>query len=419
MADRGLGVVGDSSGESELLAEFDRLAHQAGLPAVGLDRFFDEYPHTDDDEHPVRDADFEALGVSQERIRDARRRWGALIHAANMVVQDCLDDHATQSWIDDEFDSDEADEGLNTADLEVSLMGASFVARFFPPRFRHAYDEEFFGKVLVTAVKVGYDLVHPEGGEPACIAEEIIINAICQIAVQTAEAAGLEPSWMDPTEFLLEDTDFEILFQSDMDGLEDDPAAQLDLRMWVPSVSGWFTPFNDDRIAHPFTQTTDEGPRAHDLGYLLTDEQIRNLAHDEGVTDDPAPIAGLDPISKIVELARTTASKDDDSLWVPEPLDPESSYSALVELTRQDQGSGWLTWEPHEGADAPRTDAVIRCRPRRHFPAGDDQPWVEIVVTRVVMYVPLAAVISYHPDPEVRHQWETAWNSLLKPRESE
>jgi hypothetical protein len=32
--------------------------------------------------------------------------------------------------------------------------------------------------------------------------------------------------WLDPDELLLEDVDFEFLYDADMDGLEDDPGTQ-------------------------------------------------------------------------------------------------------------------------------------------------------------------------------------------------
>ena len=66
------------------------------------------------------------------------------MYAANLIVDDCLQDHRTLDWNEDT--------GLPVADGEPS---DSFVWRFFPPRFRGAYDAAFFGKVLVTAVKVG------------------------------------------------------------------------------------------------------------------------------------------------------------------------------------------------------------------------------------------------------------------------
>jgi hypothetical protein len=72
--------------------------------------------------------------------------------------------------------------------------------------------------------------------------------------------------------------------------------------------------------------------------------------------------------------------------------------------------SGWLTWEPHEGADMTRTDSVVMFVPHRNFPAGKDQPWAEVATTGVVMCVP--AVVWYRPDPDVRRSWEAAFSGL-------
>jgi len=64
------------------------------------------------------------------------------------------------------------------------------------------------------------------------------------MAGELCEAASLGRPWLDPDELLLEDTDFEYLYGTGMDGLEDDPATQAGLSVEVPPVSDWFSPFN-------------------------------------------------------------------------------------------------------------------------------------------------------------------------------
>jgi hypothetical protein len=301
------------------------------------------------------------------------------------------------------FGQDEADEALFGGE-------ATFVWESFPPRFRAAYTRDFHSKALISAVKVAYDLARPDGGPAACLVEELIRDAICQILDMTWDLAGLGRPWLDPAETLLEDTDFDHLFAADMDGIESDPATQADLRMWIPGPVDWFTPFNDDRVVHPYCETERSSPGANDLLPLL-DEDTRDQIHDPAVVDDPRPIIGMDPISDAVRQARQEHDLDGPDRWVPDLTEPEASYAKAVELT-SGAASGWLTWQPTHGVETIRTQPVVRFHPHRHFPVGPDQPWAEVTVTTAVMCVPLAAVVAFRPDPSVREHWERTLRDL-------
>ena len=210
------------------------------------------------------------------------------------------------------------------------------------------------------------------------------------------------------SEVLLEDVDFEVLFSPDLDGIEADPATQRDLGMWVPGAADWFTPFNSQRIVHPFCQTEQTGPRAHDLHRLL-DEDTYDQPFDPTIVDRPDPIASLDPLSDIVREARQNQDSSTNDTWVPDAEHPQDSYARLLTLTADGAASGWLTWQPDEGADTVRTQPVLRFRPHRHFPAGGDQPWAELTTTSAILFVaPLAAVAAFQPDPGVRAGYNQA-----------
>ena len=58
-----------------------------------------------------------------------------------------------------------------------------------PGRHRGAYDEDFFRKVMVTAVQVAADLADPRGGPASCTAGEIVRHAVGVIAGELCEAA--------------------------------------------------------------------------------------------------------------------------------------------------------------------------------------------------------------------------------------
>jgi hypothetical protein len=203
-----------------------------------------------------------------------------------------------------------------------------------------------------------------------------------------------------------------------MDGIEDDPALQAGLGAYIPTVHDWFTPFNPDRIVHPYTETAPSGRNeAHDLRARLRgrpdEHQDDPLSH--AVLDAPATLAGFDAGSEVVELARRAADRDDPDLWIADATDPEQSFAALVRAAaRSEAGAGWLCWEPHQHADTVRTDPVVALHPHRHFPIGADTPWVDAAIgTGHYLAVPLTCVVSYRPDPAVRHRWNAAASNLI------
>ena len=50
----------------------------------------------------------------------------------------------------------------------------------------------------------------------------------------------------------------------------------------------------------------------------------------------------------------------------------------------------------------------------RHFPVGDDEPWVHAAVGGGrFLAIPLRFVASYQPDPHVRTRWERMSSNLL------
>jgi hypothetical protein len=333
----------------------------------------------------------------------ARLRRAALIVAANEIVDRCIDDIQFT-----EFDEDGRLVDHGEADH-------TFVFEAFPSRFRNAYDEPFFRNVLVTAIKVAQDLADPNGGPAACTAEEIIRRAVGTVAQQLWELAGVGLAVLHPDELLLEDTDFEFLYEDAFDGLEDDPARQAGMNVEVPHLRDWFAPFNDDRVAHPYTETAPStGPELHDLRRRLrgtdqTPHQLLDTAHVDGAK----PLSSLEPGSEVVALARQASDHDVPDLWIADHTRPEVSFAALVTAAgRAEGGSGWLTWEPHEAADTVRTDPVVYFAPHRHFPIGSDEPWADVALSggRLIA-VPLKHVVSYRPDPDIGRRWNNLFNT--------
>jgi len=215
---------------------------------------------------------------------------------------------------------------------------------------------------------------------------------------------------------LLEDLDYQYLFDPEMDGIEDDPGLQAGMGVYLPNVVDWFTPFNPERLVHPYAQTTPS--RRHELHDLR--RRLAGLDLDPDMLAGPAvdscaPLGGLEAGSEVVALARQAADRTEADLWVPDTADPEASFAGLRQAAAGPAGgSGWLCWEPYEGADTVRTEPVVALRPHRHFPVGRDTPWVDATIgQRHFIAIPLTHVVSYRPDSDVRARWNTAFQSML------
>jgi hypothetical protein len=227
------------------------------------------------------------------------------------------------------------------------------------------------------------------------------------------EAAGLERPWLHPDEYLVEDSDFEFLYGKDMDGLENDPGMQAALNIDVLPVQDWFSPFNNSRLVHPYAETPCSSPALHDLYPRLGPDGDPSVVLDFDVVDAAMPIGSLTAGSEIVALAQQAATPGNGQ-WVADDSDPERSFAALVTAAAADEGSGWLDWEPYDGADSIRAEPVISLIAHRHFPVGDDEPWVHAAIGGGrFLAIPLRFVVSYRPDPEVRKRWEQMFNDLL------
>jgi hypothetical protein len=208
-----------------------------------------------------------------------------------------------------------------------------------------------------------------------------------------------------PDDTLLEDVDFEFMYDEDMDGLESDPGAQAAMGVEIPPVQDWFSPFNDSRIVHPYAEAQRTAPALHDL-YLRLGPEDPRLVLTPDIVDSTALLSTFAAGSEDVALARQSAVPADNR-WIADTSAPESSYADLVSASASNDGSGWIEWEPFDGAQSIRTEPVIRLTPHRHFPVGEDEPWVEAALTSgLFVAIPISFIVSYRPDPKVQEEWE-------------
>lgn len=134
------------------------------------DHLVDGYERDDDDESAIPELERE----------DAHGRRGALLVAADMIIDRCISDLQELDFGEDGIpDSSQAED--------------SFVFQNFPSRHRRAYTELFFRKVLVCAIKVAQDLVSADGEPAACTTEEILRRCIAEHAIALCDEVGLGP----------------------------------------------------------------------------------------------------------------------------------------------------------------------------------------------------------------------------------
>lgn len=255
---------------AELIASMVEASSRVRHGSLPLDRFLSL------DAYDLLENPDDLTTVPAAEIEAAHARRGAVIMAADEIIDQCIDD---LQEID--FDDDGKPDRVRFED--------SFVNCAFPKRHRREYNELFLRRVLVTAVKVAHDLANPDGPPAACTAEEIIVRSIGQIATSLCELAEIEEPEINLDDALLEDADFEFLFDADMDGIEEDPARQAAMGIRVADVADWFSPFNDSYVVHPYAETQPmDRPQVQLMIFIAAKFRIKpedadqwpNIAHD-------------------------------------------------------------------------------------------------------------------------------------------
>ncbi len=375
--------------DDDWLAAFGQMADLVRHPVLRLDLFTRHPGHGDSDEVFEDESDDEAVAEAMDpaEVRAARQRRGALMFAANLVFDRILDDLVV---------SDEQ---------RVELGEERFVDEYLPARYRGRYDAAFLRKLLATAAKVSQDLATAQYGYPGCTAEELVLWMIVQQWQVLLDLTGLGQSWTDLTEYLFEDTDFEYLFEPEMDGVENDPLVHKTSGIEVNPVVDWFVPFNVDSRVHPYAvDLRAREPYLYDLTMVGADGH--------GAVTDPAPldqlpsdVDGLAPISELVAAARGQArTRQAPTEWIPDESDPARSFA---ELAARPTVSGILRHQT--GPDGEVTEVpVLSFTPHPAHPATGTA-WAEVFYFSGRTELPLAAVVSFRPDRSVRERWEVVF----------
>jgi hypothetical protein len=149
------------------------------------------------------------------------------------------------------LESSDAD-SVQTHDDPESLLALSML----PTQYRHRYTPLFVRKFTVAAIAVTERLTREQWEPAVTVAEELALHLLGEQAEVLIELTGLEAEvdagWRGAyNDAVLEDVDYEILYEPGMDGIEEDDD-MAHLHMAPMSFSAWFRPFNEGRRTHPY-----------------------------------------------------------------------------------------------------------------------------------------------------------------------
>ncbi|KQV04423.1 MULTISPECIES: hypothetical protein [unclassified Kitasatospora] len=181
-------------------------------------------------------------------VEDAELAAGALFYSVDILLDELFEDIDT---LRDSPNAAQCDGGL------LQLEG-------LPAQFAHLYTPLFARQLVVTAVDLTARLCRLGFVQLSSVAEELLLRLLLETTEATLDIHGLlddgaQEALNSFRESVYEDLDHEWLYQSAMDGIDQDPAAAL-LGISSRGVDDWFTPFNAGRPVHPYVtgSATDE-----------------------------------------------------------------------------------------------------------------------------------------------------------------
>lgn len=145
------------------------------------------------------------------------------------------------------------DGALEALATDGDLAGAT-IALGLPARVSHHYSELTYRRMLIAVVCVGQGLARSDQPALGCVAEELALHMIIRHADAWLTDAEGQPAvdWGLYEDTVFEDTDFEVLYQPALDGIEDGGDISDYLGMANLHPGEWFEPFREDAAVHPY-----------------------------------------------------------------------------------------------------------------------------------------------------------------------
>lgn len=125
-----------------------------------------------------------------------------------------------------------------------------------PRKYINLYTPIFLKKFYTAFLNVGYKLALPEESRTilACVAEELALHLVIELASALLESGGEKPEFAGFEEAIYQDVDFEYLYQPENDGIEDSIIGS-ELGIGNLHFSEWFKPFDNASMpVHPLCQ---------------------------------------------------------------------------------------------------------------------------------------------------------------------
>lgn len=178
-----------------------------------------------------------SMGQAFRKILSVEQRH-ALRQACDVLLDEMLDELPQ---------ADARRTAINLEEFSIELL---------PPQYQARYTERFGRRFLACMMTVAWKLNQPRYVKLACVAEELAAWAILRRAEALLEVDDL-PSDLSRLEgALFEDTDFTMLFDPSMDGVDETELGKI---MGISSLrfEDWFTPFDlESKLGevHPFAE---------------------------------------------------------------------------------------------------------------------------------------------------------------------
>ncbi len=127
----------------------------------------------------------------------------------------------------------------------------TWIAYRLPQLYRPLYTPVFLKQFLACVLTVAWKLYAPRNYALASVAEELALHVIIESAKVNLDLIGIKGNFDNIYDLAYEDTDFLMLFDRRLDGIEDtvigERLAVMNLRF-----RDWFKPFAPDEPINPY-----------------------------------------------------------------------------------------------------------------------------------------------------------------------